>query len=96
MLIKIYFSLTGQLISGGRIIGCNFWFTGTWGYNQEGSLRSSRFRARGHWAKRSKKVGEGGGAGKEKKRLPLSPDILPNAPKWLRFLGAYTVKSNVT
>ena len=37
-----------------------------------------------------------GGAGKERKRLPLSPDILPNAPKWLRSLGAYTVTSNVT
>ena len=47
--------------------------------------------ARGHWAKRSKKVG----AGKERKRLPLSPDILPNAPKWLRSFGAYTVTSNV-
>ena len=35
--------------------------------------------ARGHWAKRSKKVGEGEGAGKERQRLPLNPDILPNA-----------------
>ena len=36
--------------------------------------------ARGHWAKRSKIKWElGGGAGKERKRLPLSPDILPNA-----------------
>ena len=35
--------------------------------------------ARGHWAKRSKKVGAGEGAGKERKRLSLSPDILPNA-----------------
>ena len=37
--------------------------------------------ARGHWAKRSKKVGAGGrgGAGKERKRLPLSTDILPSA-----------------
>ena len=54
------------------------------------SLRSSRFRflqpsgastkhARGYWTKRSKKVGAGGGAGKERKRLPLSPDISPNA-----------------
>ena len=29
--------------------------------------------------KRSKKSRRGGGAGKERKRLPLSPDILPNA-----------------
>ena len=52
------------------------------------SLRNSRYvsfepsgakDARGHWAKRSKKVGAGGGVGKERKRLPLSPDILPNA-----------------
>ena len=35
--------------------------------------------AREHWAKRSKKEGAGGGAGKERKRLPLSSDILPNA-----------------
>ena len=38
--------------------------------------------ARGHWAKRSKKVGAGGGGGgtgKERNRLPLSTDILPNA-----------------
>ena len=39
--------------------------------------------ARGHWAKRSKKVGAGGGgrggAEKERKRLPLSTDILPSA-----------------
>ena len=36
--------------------------------------------ARGHWAKRSKKVGAGGRgeAGKERKRLPLSTDILPS------------------
>ena len=54
--------------------------------------------AQGHWAKRSKKVGGGGGggggAGKERKCLPLSPDILRNAPKWLHSLGAYTVMSN--
>ena len=30
-------------------------------------------------AKMSKKSRRGGGAGKERKRLPLSPDILPNA-----------------
>ena len=37
--------------------------------------------ARGRWAKRSKKVGAGGGGGegKERKRLPLSTDILPSA-----------------
>ena len=46
------------------------------------SFKPSGVSARGHWAKRSKKVGAGGaggGAGKERKRLPLSPDILPNA-----------------
>ena len=71
------------------------------------SLRSSRFRflwAKGGKNERresigqngTKKVGAGAGAGKERKRLPLSPDILPNAPKWLRSLGAYAVTSNVT
>ena len=48
------------------------------------SFKPSGASARGHWAKRSKKVGAGGGggggaAGKERKRLPLSPDILSNA-----------------
>ena len=56
------------------------------------SLRSSRFRflqaKRGKRARafgkkeqksRSGGGGRGGGAGKERKRLPLSPDILPNA-----------------
>ena len=55
------------------------------------SLRSSRFlflkakrgkRARALGKKEQKSRsggGGGGGAGKERKRLPLSPDILPNA-----------------
>ena len=42
--------------------------------------RASTKDAYGHWAKASKKVGAGEeGAGKEWKRLPLSPDILLNA-----------------
>ena len=54
------------------------------------SLRSSRFRflqakrgkrvrALGKKEQKSRSGGGGGGAGKERKRLPLSPDILPNA-----------------
>ena len=44
------------------------------------SVSFSTKDARGHWVKRSKKVGAGGGgAGKGRKHLPLSPDILPNA-----------------
>ena len=49
------------------------------------SFKPSGASVQGHLAKRSKKVGAGGGggggggAGKERKRLPLSPDILPNA-----------------
>ena len=43
------------------------------------SLKPSGASVQGHWANRSKKVGTGGGAGKERKRLPLSPNILPDA-----------------
>ena len=52
------------------------------------SLRSSRFRflqaKRGNRAKalgkkEQKSRSGGGGGGEERKRLPLSPDILPNA-----------------
>ena len=43
------------------------------------SFKPNGASTRGHWAKRSKKVGAGGGAGKERECLPLSPDILLNA-----------------
>ena len=43
------------------------------------SFKPNGASVRGHWAKRSKKVGAGGGAGKERECLPLSPDILLNA-----------------
>ena len=36
-------------------------------------------------------VAKGGGAGKERKSLLLSPDILPNASNCFRSLGASTV-----